>query len=682
MTKNLQAIEESKRQVELTQLKARYKSTYQVAKDDEIETIVRLDIRPTDPDFPFELNALRIKLHVPLVYPTRACQIEVINTDIPKGFAINLEKGFGEYANSSSTSLVKQMNWLDRNLESLLQQAPVSTVRFVSHADQEDKRHLEQSSIVRSQMDKQVVKSRAQQTNPFMPQHSASSKAAVPPTSTPAQQPSPTPRSESFAPQHPPARVKIEKYTEKQKALALSKRQQEIQQLEARFCDSYKLRTYDTLSLILNINDADLHYDLKPFQLKYIVPILYPLEPCSIDIENKNVDETRKSWVRSAFDGHDRSLTLFEKLNWMNSHLPSWWTTPVKVEEKKPTLSASAPSFVPASVLRPRKMEDFKRNKVVIVNDPSLLLGQDDDDSLQSESDSDLGDSDHDPSEPFEESQEPIYPAQPLVRRGIDIRLVEPILDNVQLLRCRHLNVVVQCSSCKHSTAVERLQPEKEEGQTSHTRTPTERWFTCATCSSAIGLKFFGALVHPGAHSLGLLQTSGCTVQDILPSSFLGTCGTCLTDMTSATSLSFHSSPQTLSCFDCHGKMTLGLNAYHLVKLGDESLKTGTPQMLKKKKKREEGIVLGQALSNQGTCAHYRKSKRWFRFPCCHRLYACDVCHDSHEDHSYEIARRHVCGLCSREQAIVLGKPCPCGQTFEKVVHKGAFWEGGKGVRN
>ena len=38
------------------------------------------------------------------------------------------------------------------------------------------------------------------------------------------------------------------------------------------------------------------------------------------------------------------------------------------------------------------------------------------------------------------------------------------------------------------------------------------------------------------------------------------------------------------------------------------------------------------------------------RFPCCGKVFPCDVCHDSTEDHPMERANRMICGYCSKEQ--------------------------------
>ncbi|KAG0441897.1 hypothetical protein DMUE_0710 [Dictyocoela muelleri] len=83
-------------------------------------------------------------------------------------------------------------------------------------------------------------------------------------------------------------------------------------------------------------------------------------------------------------------------------------------------------------------------------------------------------------------------------------------------------------------------------------------------------------------------------------------------------------------------------------------------------------------LPGKGTCKHYKKSLRWFRFPCCNNLYPCDICHDDEQPHVAEIAKRMICGLCKKEQSVKSN--CECG--MELKTRKTAFWEGGKGNRD
>ncbi|RKP33796.1 CHY zinc finger-domain-containing protein, partial [Dimargaris cristalligena] len=90
-------------------------------------------------------------------------------------------------------------------------------------------------------------------------------------------------------------------------------------------------------------------------------------------------------------------------------------------------------------------------------------------------------------------------------------------------------------------------------------------------------------------------------------------------------------------------------------------------------------------LPKKGTCKHYGKSYRWFRFPCCGKLYPCDTCHDAQETgHPAQMARRVMCGLCSEEQPyrgdVEICRSC--GGTFAKGSDGRPYWEGGKGMRD
>ena len=89
-----------------------------------------------------------------------------------------------------------------------------------------------------------------------------------------------------------------------------------------------------------------------------------------------------------------------------------------------------------------------------------------------------------------------------------------------------------------------------------------------------------------------------------------------------------------INCRACHASMTLmiqdvrpdvaGEGPSHDFKLAVEKKKTA------KKKNRRKGPVIrpGEALPDQGSCKHAKKSFRWFKFPCCQASFPCDTCHD------------------------------------------------------
>lgn len=84
-------------------------------------------------------------------------------------------------------------------------------------------------------------------------------------------------------------------------------------------------------------------------------------------------------------------------------------------------------------------------------------------------------------------------------------------------------------------------------------------------------------------------------------------------------------------------------------------------------------------LKTQGTCKHYRKSRRIFVFPCCSGRFPCDICHDASEAHKAAEAKRMVCGLCGHEESVK--KECSKCRTDLTKEHS-KFWEGGRGSRD
>lgn len=197
---------------------------------------------------------------------------------------------------------------------------------------------------------------------------------------------------------------------------------------------------------------------------------------------------------------------------------------------------------------------------------------------------------------------------------------------------------------------------------------------------------YFVELMHENSNVAGLLQLGGCKVYDVTPKSYMGNCAKCMEDFPSA----IRKLPKLSNCQTCHARLSINDNGIEFVRVGPREGASIRPNnatyqtmALKKKKNKDKmQLIVGEPLPDRGACSHYRKSRRWFRFVCCNKLYPCDVCHDLKEDdHTSELAQRHVCGQCSKEQPIK-ATCIKCGYEFEKSHQKGAFWEGGEGVRN
>lgn len=105
---------------------------------------------PADPDFPYDLDILKINLCVPAKYPQDTLilpSIYVLNEDIPRGFAINIESGFTDIARlatgkhkgeplditlAKGRGLLSQIQTLDKNLESFLKKERRESVKIVT----------------------------------------------------------------------------------------------------------------------------------------------------------------------------------------------------------------------------------------------------------------------------------------------------------------------------------------------------------------------------------------------------------------------------------------------------------------------------------------------------------------------------------------------------------------------
>ena len=230
----------------------------------------------------------------------------------------------------------------------------------------------------------------------------------------------------------------------------------------------------------------------------------------------------------------------------------------------------------------------------------------------------------------------------------------------------------------------------------------------CDKCGCMLGAALRPTLLHDGAATgtaagnvLGFVDTINCNVLDVPRLSLLAHCPKCFDDC-ALPELTRGRRTQR-GCFGCHAPVWVQLHTVTVEQLGggggggkaskgkaglDED-EDEMEQLLKKVRKKSAdqtkllGIVPGKPLPNKGTCAHYKHSYRWLRFPCCGRAYPCAACHELSDCPAAALgawANRMLCGKCSRESAYS-DKPCAhCGNTFAKPG--GAHWQGGDGCRD
>ncbi|KAJ3045168.1 hypothetical protein HK097_001263, partial [Rhizophlyctis rosea] len=128
------------RTLELQQLERRFTPTgHRTISTDTKQTTIQIGIVPSDPDFPFDLESLRLHIVVPSTYPITPSQIRVLNKEIPEAIARGVEKAWERKASAVKLPLLNMLNWLDRNLEELLGKVPEPSVSisFVSNAPRE-----------------------------------------------------------------------------------------------------------------------------------------------------------------------------------------------------------------------------------------------------------------------------------------------------------------------------------------------------------------------------------------------------------------------------------------------------------------------------------------------------------------------------------------------------------------
>lgn len=253
---------------------------------------------------------------------------------------------------------------------------------------------------------------------------------------------------------------------------------------------------------------------------------------------------------------------------------------------------------------------------------------------------------------------------------AIQLQFHDLKLKNISLLTITRLGIAMKCDRCRTGTPLEDVRPD------------ADRIYNCLKCKHKAQLHFRPDMVHEASRSAGFVRCKAATPLEFLPSNLQVTCGTCVPDDPLASTVSIQQVQVgeciAFDCRYCHSPCSLQLGRVDWVHL--EGPVTG---------KTKRGPIpklpsqVGEPLPDRGTCKHYRKSFRWFRFPCCGKAYPCDTCHDedpSNAGHKAEWASRHICGLCSREFP-VSQKECPCGAEPANTRHS-AHWEGGKGMRD
>lgn len=650
------------RAFQIGQVEKRFSAQQEVRHDGAV--ILRFGLRPSDPDFPFDIETLECAITVPVDFPQAPPQLHVSNGEMERGYQLNVEHGFAAiWRELRQKSLLNAMKLIDRRLESLLITQKAEIITIVTNA-----RHASSPPI-----DK--------------PLSQDSTQAASPPLAIPSD-------------------TQGQEITQRRVDEARAKREADVQQLKQRLGRDplFKDEANGTIFTIplrpRKVNE--LPADLRSVNsVRLIVPNDYDIEPPNIELVD--VHGGASDHVEQAFTHRARqsaSLTLLAHVNNLaqNMHLmaaqneeadaPGLPTT-----EQSDSLQRLSDITLPRGPVNDVPIDTDKGHVKLIPRPPEW------DEESAEEHDEDDYDSDGssysyshsssgDVQIPKQTGNEDQITTGLPREAGILMSFPNLELYNVELLELASLSVSVKCGRCKEPADVSSVKPNSTsdpDGTTSSAQ--SGKTLSCKKCSLGLYVGYRPDLVHAASQRAGYLDLEGCDPIDLLPSTFLPTCANCSTTHPSPGVVSVRGASDSLAiCRGCHGRMLFKIPEVRFLRVGPAA--TNLPLRVNRPKQREKlGIVPGTELPARGACKHYAKSFRWFRFGCCAKVYACDKCHDEAvnaadgDGHPQEFANRMICGFCSREQ---IYKPRDCGYCGKGVTGRTGtgFWEGGKGTRD
>ncbi|KAI8900929.1 hypothetical protein BC833DRAFT_579736 [Globomyces pollinis-pini] len=457
----------------------------------------------------------------------------------------------------------------------------------------------------------------------------------------------------------------------------------EVNQITRRFNDCVK-QTLSNNDLLLKFSmkptDPDFPFDLESLTLHLTVPAYYPIDRnCQLQIQNSDIPIKYTNIIQKAFEKKTAASTLplLKLFDWLDRELEGFLIEKSEASQVKITFHQ------PDTIIHDRKKyyggmnsEQSNSDENIESTDEEMIdidqsvqnMNLETVSNLKSELTEEMDDS---------ESEEDIQTLQPqsVKHQGTQIRFPNISIQNISLLHCSSLSLTVKCSRCKEFCDFLNIKPSTETDKHIQEK-------TCFKCSTILSVQYRKDYIHTNSISLGYLDLEGCTPFELLPSQYFATCSSCNKEQLPNQNFQnlTQSSTHSKTCQFCHQLMIIGIQQLKFVQLQVNQLQLKRKSVKRVNDKVELGIVLGKPLPNNGVCSHYKRSYRWFRFPCCQKLFACDICHDDKSDHEMVWANKMLCGFCSKEQNYSQ-KPCSCGKELTRTT-SGGFWEGGKGTRN
>ncbi|KAK4989203.1 hypothetical protein LTR50_003417 [Elasticomyces elasticus] len=434
---------EDPREFQVGQIRRRFSPQESAVED---ATLFTFKMVPSDPDFPFDIEALECVLRVPMTYPSMgAPSLKITNSELKRGFQINVERGFDKLHQSSpSATLLGLMNRLDKQLENILSAQEASTVKIVAN-----------TKISRP-----------------LAQHETSL------TATPLRPDPSQPAAIVFAPE--------------QKAQAQSKRTVECRQLEARlgklplFSKSGDGVTYTLPFEAPKKNE--LPQTLQWIRtVRLIVPVLYNLQPCRLQLSG--IDEEVSRRVEQAFElkaKQSPDMTLMAHINYLSQHLRMMAEHPQPAEPpglpsmEHLGLNEAQPKDQGVSVPSGRDVSEREHIQYIPRPPEWSNVHTDGESSSEGSLTYDSGDDTEDAEDSDLDEQE--TPIATSAERGVMLSFPFLELHGVELLELVTLSITVKCERCKDTLDVERLK-NNSKGDISGMRQES-----CKKCANALGI--------------------------------------------------------------------------------------------------------------------------------------------------------------------------------------------------
>lgn len=393
-----------------------------VEKSVQQGTLFILKLTPSDPDFPFDLPFLECNLTVPFSFPAERPVLRVTNKEMPRGFQLNVEKGFDQILTGSpNATLLGVFNRLDKQLENLLSGEKAETVKIMRNTQ------------------KPVP------SNPPVP------KSAPEPQKAQAQ----------------PRKTPVETFTSEQKMQAQQKRQAEIRQLVARLgrLPGFN-QSSDGIAFTLPfqpMKKAALPSGLQNQKLiRLIVPELYNLHSPRIEVVGNHDSSARaleQSFQTRVKEG--ASLNLLAHINYLSQNAHTMSVTqlsPEVVSSERPSEDVPKSAIVvPVQAVDAPYTDTDDKPHVQIIPKPPEWQDQDSD-NWSSDDDSNSYDSGDETEEELAEQTEGTSASTSgLAERGILLSFPSLEMYGCELLELVSLNITVKCERCKDLLDVQRL---------------------------------------------------------------------------------------------------------------------------------------------------------------------------------------------------------------------------------